>query len=157
MTTARSHGPSKCLTSREKELVRAAVTRCARPGGKAPRARRAYPDPDLLERAPVIRRALVVEKPAAVRLLEREVHLEAAPVRAPGIGPAALVVVDAIPGPQVRRVRRVPPSAVRAVPPAPDKLPEPPERACGRRARDVGRVSAHHRQPVLRVRAETAD
>src|SRR6476620_2610415 len=137
MTTARSHGPSKCLTSRE---VRAAVARRVRPGGKAPCARRAYTNPDLLERAPVIRRALVAEEPAAVRLLEREVHLEAAPVRAAGIGPAALVVVDAIPGPQVRRVRRVPPRAVRAVPPAPDELPEPPEGACRRRARDVGRV-----------------
>jgi len=157
MTTTRSHGPSNVRVSREKALVRAAVTRRVRPWRKTPCARRAHADPDLLERAPVIRRALVVEEPAAVRLLEREVHLEAAPVRAPGIGPAALVVVDAIPGPQVRRVRRVPPSAVRAVPPAPDKLPEPPERACGRRARDVGRVPAHHRQPVLRVRAETAD
>src|SRR6476661_6147228 len=127
MTTARSHGPSKCLTSREKELVRAAVTRRVRPGGKAPRARRAYPDPDLLERAPVIRRALVAKEPAAVRLLEREVHLEAAPVRAAGIGPAALVVVDAVPGPHVRWVRRLPPRAVCAVPPAPDELPEPPE------------------------------
>src|SRR5436190_4401533 len=135
-------------TSREKALVRAAVTRRVRPRRKATRACRAYRDPDLLERAPVIRRAFVTEQPATVGLLEREVHLQAAPVGATRIGPAALVVVDASPSPQVRWVRRVPPRAVRAVPPAPDDLPEPRERARGRRARDVGRVPVHHRQPV---------
>src|SRR5512133_3934779 len=127
MTTARSHGPSNIRVSREKALVRAAVTRCVRPRRKAPRARRAHRDPDLLERAPVIRRALVTEEPAAVRLLEREVHLEAAPVRAAGIGPAALVAVNAEQGLVIRGVRRVPPRAVRAVPPAPNELPEPRE------------------------------
>ena len=112
-----------------KALVQTAVTRRARPRRVAAYARCAHRDPDLLERAPVIRRALVAEEPAAVGALEREIHLEAAPVRAARIGPAALVAVDAEPAPKRGRVLRTPPRPVRAVSPVAGDLPEPVDEA----------------------------
>src|SRR5262249_26971539 len=115
----RAAGPSKYRKSRGKTLVQAAVTCRVRPRRIAAGVRGAHRDPDLLECAPVIRGSLVAEEPAAVGLLEREVHLEPAPVRAAGIGPAALVPVDAQPVPEARRVLRVPPRLVCAVLPAP--------------------------------------
>src|SRR5438034_3088767 len=141
-----------------KALVQTAVTRRARPRRVAAYARCAHRDPDLLERAPVIRRALVAEEPAAVGALEREIHLEAAPVRAARIGPAALVAVDAEPAPKRGWVIRTPPGPVRAVPPVAGDLPEPSERVDGERARDARRrATLHDRLPVPRIRAETAD
>src|SRR4029079_5057599 len=107
-----------------KVLVRAAATCRVRPRGEAPRTRRAHRNPDLLERAPVIRSALVAEEPAAVGLLEREIHLEPAPVRAARIGPAALVGGYAQPGREIGRVFRLPPRAMRATVPAPFELME---------------------------------
>src|SRR5881227_200904 len=163
MTTTRISGPSKVRMSRGKRLVHAAVTSSARPRREAAGVRGAHRHPDLLERAPVVRRALVAEEPAAVRLLEREVHLQPSPVGAAGIGPAALVAVDAEPGPEIRWVVRAPPRSVCDVPPTPLQPPQPPERASGerasgKRARDVRRrAAAHDRQPVPRTAAEAPD
>src|SRR3954470_12297387 len=130
MTTTRISGPSKCRLA-GKTLVHAAITSSVRPRREPAGPRCAHRDPDLLERAPVIRRAFVAKEPAAVRLLEREVHLEPAPVGAAGIGPAALVLVDAQPGPEIRWVARAPPRSVCDVPPAPLEPPQPLERASG--------------------------
>src|SRR4029077_12594739 len=106
MTTTRISGPSKRMVERKNALVRAAVACGIRPRGEAAGVRGAHGDPDLLERAPVIRRALVAEEPAAVGALERVIHLEAAPVRAAGIRPASFVAVDAHPVPELGRVVR---------------------------------------------------
>src|SRR5215471_6107970 len=104
--------------------------------------------PDLLERAPVIRRALVAEEPAAVGLLEPDVHLEPAVVGSARIRPTALVAVDAEPVAEIWRVRRPQPRPMGAVPPAPFCSEEPRYRACSERARHVpGWTPAHHRQP----------
>src|SRR5215475_1552419 len=96
--------------------------------------RGAHCDPDLLERAPVIRRSLVAEEPAPVLLLEGEIHLQAAPVRATRVAPAPLVAVDAEPVPQQGRVLRPPPGAVSSMLPAPGDLTEPRGRVGGQRA-----------------------
>src|SRR5437763_3865752 len=128
MTTTRISGPSKVQVSRGKRLVHAAVTSSARPRREAAGVRGAHRHPDLLERAPVVRRALVAQEPAAVRLLERDVHLQPAPVGAAGIGPSALVAVDAEPGPEIGWVVREPARSVCNVPPAPTQpahVPEP--------------------------------
>src|SRR5690348_12611209 len=98
MTTARRSEPSKRLVMRDPRLVDAAETRGVRPGREAARVRCPDGGPDLLERAPVIRRPFVPQQPAAVGGLEAEIHLQPAPVRAGRIRPAALVVVDAHPG-----------------------------------------------------------
>jgi hypothetical protein len=141
-----------------KALVQTAVTCRARPRRIAPGVRGAHRDPDLLEWAPVIRRSLVAEEPAAVPLLEGEIHLEPAPVRAPGIGPAALVMVDAEPASEVGWMLGVPPRAMRAVLPAPSDPPEPFERAGCKQARNsCRRTAVYHRQPALRLRAKVPD
>src|SRR5256885_1781355 len=82
MTTARVSGPSKGVTEPKIDLQHAAVLRRVRPRREAATARGTDRDPDLLEWAPVVGGALVLQQPAAVRLLETEIHLEAAPVRA---------------------------------------------------------------------------
>src|SRR5689334_17428486 len=142
----------------EKTLVHAAATRRVRPRRKPPRACGAYRDPYLLECAPVVRRALVGEEPAPVGLLEREIHLEPAPVRAAGIGPAALVTVNAEPGLKIGRVGGLPPRVVRAMPPTPFDPMQPRERARGEPPRVGGRrATVHHRQPVPRIPAKATD
>src|SRR5579859_855490 len=75
-----------------------------RPGPEAARPRGADGRPDLLERRPVVGRALEEEEPRRVRTLEAEIHLEAAVVRAAAVRPAPFVVVDAEPGREMRRV-----------------------------------------------------
>jgi hypothetical protein len=158
MTTARISGPSKRMVEPKSCLHQAAVARGIRPRREAARVRGAHRDPDLLERAPVIRRPSVTEEPAAVRLLEREIHLEPAPVRTSRVAPTSLVAVDAEPTPEIGRMRRTPPRLVGAMPPAPFELMEPREGASGQQARGVRRrVAIHHRQPVLRVQAEPSD
>ena len=107
-------------------------------------------DPDLLERRPVVRRALAAEQLAPVGALERDVHLQPAVVRRVRVVPGALVAVDAHPGRAERR-----------------SLPALP--ACGRRAgargsaprgdtrgrvtrcnRAGGRAPAHAHEPLQR-------
>src|SRR5581483_10141817 len=86
------------------------------------------------------------------------IHLEAAPVRTAGVAPAPLVPVDAEPVPQLRRVLRVPPGAMRTVTPAVHELAESRRRTRGEGTRDVpGRPAGDHRQPVPGVRAEMPD
>src|SRR2546421_8349804 len=97
MTTARIAGRRRGCIGAKNALSQAAVMRRVRPRREAARAGGAHRNPDLLERAPVIRRPLVPQEPAAVRRLEGEIHLQAAPVRPAGIPPASLVVVDAEP------------------------------------------------------------
>src|SRR5215467_4228525 len=139
-------------------LIQTAVTRRVRPRRVTAGVRGSHRDPDLLEWAPVIGRSLVVEEPGAVGLLEGEVHLEPAPVRAAGIGPAALVTVDAEPVREARRMVRVPPRLMRTVLPAPGDALEPRERPIGERARGARRRAAeHHRLPVPHVRLRAAN
>src|SRR5262249_54804897 len=123
------------MVERKRVLVRAAIACGIRPRREATGVRGTHRNPDLLERAPVIGCALVAEEPAAVGALEGVIHLEAAPVRAAGIRPAALVAVDAHPVPELGWVVREPPGGVRTALPAPRELPEPHERACGEEAR----------------------
>src|SRR5690348_14714522 len=82
-----------------------------RPGAEAATAPPcALGDPDLLETRPMVGRSLPQKEGRRVRLLELEVHLEAAVVAVAGIrSPGALAPVDALPGAQVRRVERNPP------------------------------------------------
>jgi hypothetical protein len=158
MTTARIAGRRKALMSRERRLHHAAVPRRIRPRREAAATRCAHRDPDLLEGAPVVCRPLVAEEPASVVLLEREVHLEAAPVGAPGIGPASLVAMDAEPGAELGWVLRLPPGLVGPVLPSPGEVPQPRERArCERPRPACRRAAADHRDPVPRVGAEPAD
>src|SRR6266568_2420624 len=98
--------------------------RGVRPGPKTPASERILGRPDLLERRPVIRRALVEVEPRAVGALEAEVHLQAAVVRGTRIGPAPLVAVDAEPLPQMRRMLGPETRRVRAPEPEPDRLPK---------------------------------
>src|SRR5579862_2456230 len=131
MTTARISGPSKRMVERENGSVQAAITGRIRPRRETAGVRGTHGDPDLLERAPVVGGAQVTQQPAAVRLLEGEIHLEAAPVGAAGIHPASLVAVDAHPVPELGRVLRVPPRRVRSMSPAPCEV----AKLCCRRAR----------------------
>src|SRR5665647_2123629 len=78
-----------------KPLEQAAEPRGVRPGPETPARERFLRRPDLLERRPVVGRSLAGVEPAAVALLEAEVHLEPAVVRRAGVRPAGLVVVDA--------------------------------------------------------------
>src|SRR5205823_7841638 len=73
--------------------------------------------PDLLERRPVIGRALAQVEGAPVPQLEADVHLEPAVVRPAAVRPRRLVAVDAEPGRVVRRVDGAPVGADRAAPP----------------------------------------
>src|SRR6476646_9549451 len=131
LTTARIGGPSKGVTE-PKLLEHAAVLRRVRPRREASTARGTDGDPDLLECAPVVGGALVSQQPAAVPLLEAEVHLEAAPVRAARVRPAPLVVVDAEPRVELRRMVRSPPGRVFALSPGVREPAEPCDRAQGR-------------------------
>src|SRR4051812_25745678 len=81
-----------------------AEPRSIRPGPETPASEGSFRRPDLLERRPVVGRALVPEEPGSVMALERDAHLQAAPVGVAGVRPAPLVAVDAEPIPQVRRV-----------------------------------------------------
>jgi hypothetical protein len=76
----------------------------------------------------VVGRALVPEQPAAVGLLEAEIHLEAAPVWAARIRPAPLVVVDAEPRVEPRWMVRPPPHRVLSLPPGVGEPPQPDDR-----------------------------
>src|SRR3954470_8040820 len=86
----------------------AAVPRRIRPGIETPALRRLFCHPDLLERRPVVGRALRPKERSAVGRLEPDVHLQAAVVRAATVGPASLVVVDAEELIQVGRTLRPP-------------------------------------------------
>src|SRR4051812_5291077 len=86
----------------------AAVPRRIRPGIETPALRRLFRHPDLLERRPVVGRALRPKERPAVGGLEADVHLQAAVVRAAAVGPAALVAVDAEELPEMRRSLRLP-------------------------------------------------
>src|SRR5436190_7345554 len=84
----------------------AADPRSARPGIEPPAPGGFFGDPDLLERRPVVGRPFRAQQPAAVALLEAEVHLEPAEVRASAVRPARLVPMDTKPRCQVRRAMR---------------------------------------------------
>lgn len=153
MTTARVSGPSKEHGQAKKTLTHAAVIRGIRPRREAPSVRGTHGNPDLLERAPVVGGALVLEEPAPVRRLERKVHLEAAPVRAARVRPAPLIVMDAEPRVEPRRMVCPPPDRVLSPAPCVREVSEPWERArrgaCGEHAHDAGgRAAADHRQPT---------
>src|SRR5262245_24508377 len=69
-------------------------------------AERPLRDPHLLERRPVVRRALPAQEIRAVALLERQIHLQAAVVRTACIPPRALVALETAPRGGVGRVLR---------------------------------------------------
>src|SRR5437764_8837415 len=96
-----------------------AEPRRVRPRPETPALARLLRRPDLLERGPVVGRSLQSIEPAPVSLLEREAHLEPAPVRRAGVAPASLVAVDAEPVAQVRRAKRAP--VCRPGPPLPEQ------------------------------------
>src|ERR1700681_4855807 len=79
-----------------------------RPGPETPALEGFLRHPDLLQRRPVVGRPLQPVDPAPVPLLEGEVHLEPAPVRAADVVPGALVVVVAHPLAHMGRTLRAP-------------------------------------------------
>src|SRR5438477_13035968 len=115
-------GRQKRHEQEKKGLCHAAVARRVRPRREAAHAPGADGNPDLLERAPVVRRPLVAEEPASVGRLEGEVHLQAAPIGRAGIRPAPLVVMDADPSAQLGWMVRAPPGPVLPAMPAPREL-----------------------------------
>src|SRR6476661_6801420 len=86
------------------ELQQATHARRVRPGAEpATAASCALGYPDLLETGPAVGRSLPQEEGRRVRVLELEVHLEAAVVAVAGVrAPGALAPVDALPGADVR-------------------------------------------------------
>ena len=72
-----------------------AEPRGVRPGPETPAPGRFLRRPDLLERRPVVGRALGPHEPRRIRLLEPEIHLQAAVVGPAPVGPAALEAMDA--------------------------------------------------------------
>src|ERR1035437_4851524 len=98
-------------------LDQPAVPRSVRPGPETPALERLLRRPDLLERAPVVGRALAPEEPAAVALLEGPIQRQAAVEGRAGIRPAPLEVVDAEELVQVRRVLRLRIGPRQTVPP----------------------------------------
>src|ERR1041384_1403191 len=80
----------------------AARPRGVRPGPVPARPGGAHGGPDLLERRPVVGRALDPEEARRVAPLERDVHLQAAVVRAVRVCPAGLVTMDTKPGGEMR-------------------------------------------------------
>src|SRR5690348_8625249 len=159
LTAARLCEPPKVPICRTKLRLRhAAEMRSVRPRREAADAPGADRDPDLLERAPVVGGSLVLQEPAAVPGLEGVVHLQAAPVGAPGIGPAAFVVVDAKPAPQPGWMIRLPPRPVLAPLPRPRELLEPLERVAGENTGVAcRRTPVHHREPPPRAGAKALD
>jgi hypothetical protein len=106
----------------------------------------------------MVRGALVPQEPAAIGGLEREIHLQATPVRAARVAPASLVAVNAEPGLEVRRMVGPPPGGVLPVPPFPRQLPEPRDRVRGQRTRSAsGRPTVDHGQPAPRAGPEAPD
>src|SRR5205823_1294989 len=99
-----------------------AVPRSVRPRPKPPAPQRFFRRPDLLERGPMVGSSLLAQEPPRVGVLEAEVHLEAAVVRAAGVRPAALVAMDTKECPEMRRVFRPPVDHVGAVLPEVDRL-----------------------------------
>src|SRR5919201_2276462 len=93
------------VPERPNPLQKAAGPRRVRPRGEAAAAcKRPLGGPDLLQRRPVVGRALRPQQPAGVELLELNVHLEAAEEAVPGMcAPRPLVAMDTEPGAQVRR------------------------------------------------------
>src|SRR6266540_3371959 len=87
----------------------AAVPRGVRPGPETPALVRFLRRPHLLERRPVIGRALRPEEAPAECPLEADVHLEPAVVGAAAVPPTRLEAVDAKKCRPVRRVGRPPP------------------------------------------------
>src|SRR5438309_4348250 len=87
----------------------AAEPRSVRPRPETPAPGGLLGRPDLLERRPVVRRALRSHEPGRIRPLEAEVHLQAAVVGAASVRPAALVAVDAEERRFVRRMRGLAP------------------------------------------------
>src|SRR5579863_8601713 len=104
-------------------LVDAASVSGAGPRLETADAPRPDSGPDLLERRPVVRRPLVLQEPVTVGVLEGVVHLKPAPVRRVRIRPAALVMVDAVPGLEPRRMVGDAPGGARAPLPDPGELP----------------------------------
>src|SRR3954451_13791823 len=96
-----SHGAVK--TTADVASDKAAEPRRVGPGIETPAPRRLFCHPDLLERRPVVGRALRPKERPAVGCLEPEIHLQTAVVGAAPVRPAALVVVDAEELIQVRR------------------------------------------------------
>ena len=78
------------------------------PGVEAPTsAKGPFRDPHLLDGRPSVRPAAAEEVARGVVPHERAVHLEAAPVRIPGVAPGPLVPLEAAPLALVRRVVRL--------------------------------------------------
>ena len=106
-------------------------------------------DPDLLERSPVVGRALAAQELPPVRPLEAEVHLEPAVVGRIRIVPAALVAVDAEPRRTMRRMTGAPQRAdCASVPEAAHPEPVAPARIGLGAARRRRPPDAHHVLPA---------
>src|SRR3954454_9082028 len=106
MMSLSSHDAVK--TTADVASDQAAEPRGVRPGVETPAFGRLLCHPDLLERRPVVGRALRPKERPAVGRLEPDVHLQPAVIRAAAVSPAALVVVDAEGLIQVRRPLRPP-------------------------------------------------